>query len=269
MLRKISVNALIVELLEEHYDSAGFPSGNQIVGRNGRRMTVRVREDHNHAPGLPHCLFYIDDASTEKELACYTIGCSQQLLDRFAVNRDDQYKLTCELGIALLQYCNKVGMDITKLLWDQFPKDEYKRILNTKDLRTTTGFYMLSADDFIRALRDGLWQDMHIEYKTYRTVYTVSGKSQGYFADLEVFDHAGKHVGHIFFDTDGLRVLHDHDGRYVCHIWYDRLLRHADAEQVEQQIPVLRQVPGVSMQPELAPPLVEVPAGFLNDEVIL
>jgi hypothetical protein len=268
-IRDASVNAVIVELLEQYYAAAGFPSGTDITTRSGRRISVRIRDDYNHAPGLPHCIFYLDDAVTEKEIASYTIGCSQQLLDRFNVHRDDQYKVAAELGLALLQYFNKAGVDITRLEWDQFPAYPDRRVLNTKDLRTTTGVYMLSVEDFVKSMRDAVWEDMHLEYNELRTLYTVKGHSQGYFADQEVFDHSGNHIGHIHFDSDGMRVLYTLDGDYLCHIWYNRLLKSEHPDQVPRQIQAPKQSSGIPTAPDKEPPMIEAPKGFTAEEVSL
>lgn len=155
--RGMSINQLILDLVDQHYQAAGFVPGKGIKS-GGRNLEIRIKDKH-HPPGMPTCSFFVDDPSREREVACYTFGFSSQFMWQVHIEEADQYKVIEEIGLALIHYYNRLGRNITKLEWDQFPTISNQRILQVQDAKTKNGSYILSVESFLCALQEGLWDD--------------------------------------------------------------------------------------------------------------
>src|SRR6516165_2802200 len=97
----VSVNQLILDIIAQHYRTAGFHQGPTINLKNGRTLEIRVEQSKLDLPGMPTCWFYLDDPHRNREIASYQIGASQQLMRQFGVERKDEYTVVAELGKAL------------------------------------------------------------------------------------------------------------------------------------------------------------------------
>lgn len=154
--RGMSLNQLILDIVDQHYRAAGFIPGTSIIA-TGRNLEIRVKATKNQA--FPMCFFYIDDPSREREVACYTVGFSAQFMWQLHIEQADQYEVIAEVGLALIHYYNRLGRNITRLEWNQFPTIPSQRILQVQDAKTKDGSYIVSVEDFLRALQEGLWDD--------------------------------------------------------------------------------------------------------------
>ncbi len=156
--RNLSLNQLILEIIDRHYQAAGFAQGSTIMV-HGRPLEIRVKHVTSHPPGMPMCFFYLDDPSRERELACYSFGFSTQFMRQLNIIENTPYEAIAELGMALLHYYSRNGYDITRLEWCQLPTVTNRRILQVQDTKTTTGAYIRSLEQFMTALLEGLWVD--------------------------------------------------------------------------------------------------------------
>jgi hypothetical protein len=156
--RNISLNQHLLDIIEQHYKAAGFVDGTTIQA-NGRSLEIRVKQITTHPPGVPMCFFYLDDPSRNREVACYSFGFSSQFMRQLKIEENQQYNVISEIGLALIHYFNRNGQDITRLEWNQFPTITNRRVLQVQDAKTRTDACILSADQFLSALQEGLWSD--------------------------------------------------------------------------------------------------------------
>jgi hypothetical protein len=155
--RKISLNQLILDIIDQHYKAAGLTQGTTI-STNGRTLEIRVKQIQ-HPPGMPMCNFYLDDAARGMEVACYTLGFSSQFMWQLQVVESQQYQAIAEIGMALLHFFNRQGLDITRLEWTQFPTIDTRRVLQMQDAKTRTGVFIRTVEQFSSALQEDLWLD--------------------------------------------------------------------------------------------------------------
>lgn len=155
--RKLSLNQYILDILEQHYSATGYLEGSSlIVGE--RTLDTRVKR-LAHPPGMPMCHIFLDDDSRGREVACYVLGFSSQFIWQLQIDESRQYEVIREVGQALLHALNRQGIDVTRLEWCQFPTMSNRRILQIQDAKTRTGASIRSVDQFLVALKEGLWVD--------------------------------------------------------------------------------------------------------------
>lgn len=156
--RKISLNQLILDIIDQHYKAAGFAQGTSI-STNGRNLEIRIKKIQAHPPGMPMCFFYLDDMARGMEVACYTFGFSSQFMWQLQIDENHQYEAIAEIGMALLHFFSHQGLDITRLEWCQFPTMGTRRVLQMQDAKTRTGAFIRTAEQFSSALQENLWLD--------------------------------------------------------------------------------------------------------------
>jgi hypothetical protein len=168
--RGLSLNQLILEIIDQKYLAAGF-SDRMTVQTRGRSLVVRVRELKNHPPGMPMCHFFLDDPTRGMEVACYTFGFSEQFMRQLHIKEGQQYESIADLGLALLHHFNKTGLDITRLEWCQFPTISDRRIFQVQDGKTRgTQVFITSIEQFIAALHEELWLDRYLSVHAKRNL---------------------------------------------------------------------------------------------------
>jgi hypothetical protein len=153
----ISLNQVIVDILESKYHAAGFIEDMKI--RAGSRLLQISIQSVNHPPGMPERRFCLVEQQSESTLASYIIGFSSQFMWQLHIQQADQYSQLEEIGLALFHYYNGHGQDITRLDWDQIPTIRNQRILQVQDAITKSGQYILSPESFIGALKTDDWVD--------------------------------------------------------------------------------------------------------------
>jgi hypothetical protein len=159
----VSVNQLILDIIAQHYRTAGFHQGPTINLKNGRTLEIRVEQSKLDLPGMPTCWFYLDDPHRNREIASYQIGASQQLMRQFGVERKDEYTVVAELGKALLHFHNEHGRNIARLEWQQLPTKPEMRILDTNDIKRIDKSYIITQEDFHATLaQPDQWLDRHL-----------------------------------------------------------------------------------------------------------
>jgi hypothetical protein len=156
--RNISLNQHVLDIIDQYYTTAGFVASTSILA-NGRSLDIRVKKITTHPPGVPMCFFYLDDQARNMEVACYAFGFSSQFMRQLKIEESQQYNVIAEVGLALIHHFNRHGRDITRLEWNQFPTISNRRILQVQDAKTRTDSYILSAEQFLSALQEGLWSD--------------------------------------------------------------------------------------------------------------
>lgn len=163
--RNVSVNQFVLDIIDQHYKAAGFVEGTSII-TNGRSLEIRVKQIKTHPPGMPMCFFYLDDLARGMEVACYTIGFSSQFMWQLGIEERQQYEVIAELGMALLHYFNRQGLDITRLEWAQFPTIANRRVLQVQDGKTRDDVYIRTPEQFLSALQEDLWVDRLISVRS-------------------------------------------------------------------------------------------------------
>ncbi len=100
--------------------------------------------------------FFIDEPKFEKERAYYVIGIGRTILRDWQIQ--DKLTVSKEVGLALLNYYNRKGMDIDKLVWNQYPgpDDDNRRLLQVAEVPET-------LQQFFDQLLSTEWSDKFVE----------------------------------------------------------------------------------------------------------
>ncbi len=164
--RGLSMNQLVLEMIEHYYKAGRFTDGRDIyLKKNGRKLEIRVKPVDLHAPGAPSCWFYLDDPIRNMEVAAYEIGISPNLARQFSVDVEERYDVVTNLGMSLIHHHNQNEQDITRLTWKQLPSRSDFRQIDWNDLKRIDDLYIITEDDFHRALaQPHCWVDRHFEF---------------------------------------------------------------------------------------------------------
>jgi hypothetical protein len=154
---QISLNQLIVDILNRRYTDVGF-AADQIIQVSSRQLRINI-DAMNHPPGMPQRRFVLHDSGADREFASYVFGLSHQFMWQLNIEQSEQYEQLSELGMALLHYFNNLGRDISRLEWDQFPTQRNWRILQVQDAKTSDGRFISSVEDFLGVLKERKWID--------------------------------------------------------------------------------------------------------------
>jgi len=100
--------------------------------------------------------FFINEPKYEKERAYYMIGVGRNTLRDWNVK--DKATVAKEVGLSLLNFYNRRGMEIDRLKWNQFPgpDNDGRRIIQVSEVPET-------LEEFLAILMDGTWKDIYIE----------------------------------------------------------------------------------------------------------
>lgn len=113
----VSFNAHLLRVLELHLMSSGF-GPTSITSASGRLFEIRSELYIDNVDETSFA-FFIDEPKFEKERAYYVIGIGRTILRDWQIQ--DKLTVSKEVGLALLNYYNRKGMDIDKLVWNQYP----------------------------------------------------------------------------------------------------------------------------------------------------
>jgi hypothetical protein len=152
----ISFNAHVLRVLEIHLMNSGFgpPS---ITSSSGRLFQIRCEPYLDNADETSWA-FFIEEPKYEKERAYYLIGVSRMTLLDWKVK--DKATAAKEVGLALLSYYNRKGMEIDRLMWNQYGADnDGRRVIQVAEVPE-------SMEQFLDQLSENKWTDTFVTQDT-------------------------------------------------------------------------------------------------------
>lgn len=150
----VSFNAHLLRVLELHLMSSGF-GPTSITSASGRLFEIRSELYIDNVDETSFA-FFIDEPKFEKERAYCVIGIGRTILRDWQIQ--DKLTVSKEVGLALLNYYNRKGMDIDKLVWNQYPgpDDDNRRLLQVAEVPET-------LQQFFDQLLSTEWSDKFVE----------------------------------------------------------------------------------------------------------
>lgn len=149
-----SFNAHILRVLEIHLMNSGF-GPTSITSNSGRLFQIRC-EPYIDNVDETSWAFFIDEPKYEKERAYFVIGIGRTILRDWQVK--DKATVSKEVGLALLNFYNNQGMEIDKIIFNQYPSpdNDGRRVLQVAEVPET-------LEQFFDLLKAGKWQDKFVE----------------------------------------------------------------------------------------------------------
>src|ERR1700733_1643172 len=150
----ISFNAHVLRVLEIHLMSSGFgPSS--LTSSTGRLFQIRFEPYLDNVDETTWA-FFIDEPKFEKERAYYLIGIGRTVLRDWQVK--DKSTVSKEVGLALLSFYNRQGMEIDRLDFSQYPgpDNDGRRVLQVAEVPET-------LEQFLDQLTQDKWKDKFVE----------------------------------------------------------------------------------------------------------
>ncbi|MBY0546568.1 MAG: hypothetical protein K2W95_04710 [Candidatus Obscuribacterales bacterium] len=131
----VSFNAHVLRVLEIHLMSSGF-GPTSLTSASGRLFQIRCEPYLDNVEETTWA-FFIDEPKFEKERAYYLIGIGRTILRDWQVN--DKASVSKEVGLALLSFYNRKGMEIDRLTWNQYPgpDNDNRRVLQVAEVPET------------------------------------------------------------------------------------------------------------------------------------
>jgi hypothetical protein len=160
--RGISFNAHVLRVLEIHMMSSGF-GPTSLTSTSGRLFQIRFEPYLDNVDETTWA-FFIDEPKFEKERAYYLIGIGRTILRDWQIK--DKTTVSKEVGLALLSYYNRKGMEIDRLIWSQYPgpDNDGRRVLQAAEVPETLEelFDLLKTDNWVDKYvkQDELSQDI-------------------------------------------------------------------------------------------------------------
>ena len=149
-----SFNAHILRVLEIHLMNSGF-GPTSITSNSGRLFQIRC-EPYIDNVDEPSWAFFIDEPKYEKERAYFVIGIGRTIHRDWQVK--DKATVSKEVGLALLNFYNNQGMEIDKIIFNQYPSpdNDGRRVLQVAEVPET-------LEQFFDLLKAAKWQDKFVE----------------------------------------------------------------------------------------------------------
>lgn len=116
----ISFNAHLLRVMEIHLMNSGF-GPTSLTSASGRLFQIRCEPYIDNIDETTWA-YFIDEPKFEKERAYYLIGIGRTILRDWQVK--DKGQVSKEVGLALLSYYTKRGMEADRLVWNQYPGPE-------------------------------------------------------------------------------------------------------------------------------------------------
>ncbi|MBS2010543.1 MAG: hypothetical protein JST01_26065 [Cyanobacteria bacterium SZAS TMP-1] len=150
----ISFNAHVLRVLEIHLMSSGF-GPTSLTSSSGRLFQIRYEPYLDNVDETTWA-FFIDEPKFEKERAYYLIGIGRTVLRDWQVK--DKSTVSKEVGLALLSFYNRQGMEIDRLNFTQYPgpDNDGRRVLQVAEVPET-------LEQFLDQLLDDKWKDKFVE----------------------------------------------------------------------------------------------------------
>ncbi len=152
--KAISFNSHILRVLEIHLMNSGF-GPLSLTSASGRLFQIRCEPYIDNVDETTWA-YFIDEPKYEKERAYYLIGIGRTILRDWQVK--DKSTVSKEVGLALLSYYNRKGMDIDRLFFSQYPglDNDGRRVLQVAEVPET-------LEQFLDLLMTDSWTDKFVE----------------------------------------------------------------------------------------------------------
>lgn len=150
----VSFNAHLLRVLEIHLMNSGF-GPTSITSPSGRLFEIRSELYIDNVDETTWA-YFTDEPKYEKERAYYVIGLGRTVFRDWQVT--DKHTVSKEVGLALLNFYNRQGMEIDKLVWSQYPgpDNDNRRLLHVKEVPET-------LEQFLDILMSGTWNDTFVK----------------------------------------------------------------------------------------------------------
>jgi hypothetical protein len=149
----ISFNAHVLRVLEIHLMHSGFGPTSITSMTSGRLFEIRS-ELHQDNVDETTWAYFIDEPKFEKERAYYLIGVGRTVLRDWQIQ--DKQTVAKEVGLALLSFYNRQGLEVDRLIWSQYMDHDGRRVLQTAEVPET-------LEEFLAMLLDGTWVDKYAQ----------------------------------------------------------------------------------------------------------
>ncbi len=152
--KSISLNAHILRVLETHLMSCGY-GPTSLTSSSGRLFQIRCEPYLDNVDETTWA-FFIDEPKFEKERAYYLIGIGRTVLRDWQVK--DKATVSKEIGLALFRFYNRKGMEIDRLIFNQYPgpDNDGRRILQVAEVPET-------LQQFFELLMNEEWTDRYVD----------------------------------------------------------------------------------------------------------
>jgi hypothetical protein len=146
----ISFNAHLLRVMEIHLMSSGF-GPTSLTSATGRLFQIRCEPYLDNVDETTWA-YFIDEPKFEKERAYYLIGIGRTILRDWQVK--DKSQVSKEVGLALLNYYNRRGMEADRLVFNQYPgpDNDGRRVLQVSEVPET-------LEQFLDLLMTDKWVD--------------------------------------------------------------------------------------------------------------
>jgi hypothetical protein len=150
----ISFNAHILRVLEIHLMNSGFGPISLTSTTSNRLFQLRCEPYVDNVDETTWA-FFVDEPKFEKERAYYVVGIGRTVLRDWQVK--DKATVAKEVGLALLNYYNRSGMEIDRLGWNQYPgpDNDGRRVLQVAEVPET-------LEQFLDDLASERWTDKFV-----------------------------------------------------------------------------------------------------------
>ncbi len=150
----VSFHAHVLRVLEIHLMSTGF-GPTALTSSSGRLFQIRCEPYLDNVEETTWA-FFIDEPKFEKERAYFLIGIGRTVLRDWQVK--DKATVAKEVGLALLSYYNRRGMELDHLIFSQYPgpDNDGRRVLQVAELPET-------LQEFLDLLVAEKWTDKYVE----------------------------------------------------------------------------------------------------------
>lgn len=144
----ISFNAHVLRVIEIHMMNSGF-GPTSVTSSSGRLFQIRC-EPYLDNVDETSWAFFIDEPKYEKERAYYILGIGRTILRDWQVK--DKATVSKEVGLALLNFYNRKGFEVDRLMWNQYPgpDNDGRRVLQVAEVPETLEQFLdlLTADNW-------------------------------------------------------------------------------------------------------------------------
>jgi hypothetical protein len=151
----ISFNAHTLRVLEIHLMNSGFGPISLTSTTSNRLFQLRCEPYVDNVDETTWA-FFVDEPKFEKERAYYVMGIGRTVLRDWQVK--DKATVAKEVGLALLNYYNRSGMEIDRLGWNQYsgPDNDGRRVLQVAEVPET-------MEQFLDDLASERWTDKFVQ----------------------------------------------------------------------------------------------------------
>ncbi|HMX44601.1 MAG TPA: hypothetical protein PLC15_06580 [Candidatus Obscuribacter sp.] len=263
-----TVSQLVIDILTQHFHSAGFIDNRIIESPYGRSYEIKTVVSNPHPPTEPTVFFLLHAPWLGgKEVCYYTLGLSISLLRNWRIKDDQRYAAITEIGLALLTfYCN-IGKELASLSWNQFHGYLNRRVLYPEDIPHEVE----SLDQFLNFLNhfsELPWEDTYMNQTITRDygIWSRNGIFLGYYSGNHVFGKDGIQLGNMITDHTGKKRIYSLAGYYLGDLINNRLLRHSNAGFDGPVPPLERVQQRMAISGEAKKPIDNLPDGYLDEE---